>query len=428
MVANKDRPTRVAILGGGPCGSTIAALLADKGVDVTLFTDGKRPELIVGESLIPGLIPIFRRLGVEEEIAEISHPKPGATFRFGEEGFFELSFSAVEGLLPTYAYNSPRPALDEIIEKRARSAGANFVEKRAKLRKGSDENREVVLTPETLEMVPEWGGKHPDLIIDATGRSRQICKMLDIPARIGPRKDVAYFAHYEDFEPEGPEGQIIISRLPDSGWSWQIPLCGCISVGVVLNKDVAAKFGKTPEERLEAIIDSDPHLAKKGKKRKKISKVPVYTNYQLITERGYGPGWVAAGDAYGFVDPMLSPGLYIAMWSAELVADMVPSRPPVQVASEMRRYSERMYKMIDSWHTLIEAFYDGTLFSSYKTGEKRRMKFDHWIADKISKHIERNVAGMACGALTDAFYSQNLLKVIRNYGIKGFDPADLAIR
>ena len=227
---------------------------------------------------------------------------------------FVLSFTAVQGILPTYAYNVPRPAFDQILERRAASSGARTVACRAKVRKADDgdADREICLDDdETLAMVPEWNGRQPDLIVDATGRKRTIAKLLDIPTDVGDRRDVAYFAHYENFEAEGPEGQILIARLPKSGWSWRIPLPDRMSVGVVLNKEIAQEFGSNPTERLEAIIDGDPDLSKRGKMRKRLTDVPVYTNYQLIAQRGFGPGWIAAGDALGFVDPMLSPGLFL---------------------------------------------------------------------------------------------------------------------
>ena len=96
-----NRSSRVAIVGGGPCATTLATLLADKGVDVVIFTDGKRPGLVVGESFIPALIPIFHRLGIEGEVAAIGQHKPGTTFRFGLDEQIELSFNAVCGILPT---------------------------------------------------------------------------------------------------------------------------------------------------------------------------------------------------------------------------------------------------------------------------------------------------------------------------------------
>ena len=234
----------VAIIGSGPAGSTLASLLAMSGVDVTIFDDGKRPDLVVGESLIPAIIPVLRRLGLEERVAEIGLYKPGVSFAFGEAETIDFCFRPVEKCgLPTYAYNAPRPAFDRLLEARSIELGAKRAPVRAKIeRRGTDG---LVLAEETLAHAPWLGGRHPDLLVDSTGRARLFARTLDIPSEIGPRRDVAYFAHYEGFEAEEPRGQVVIGRL-EAGWSWCIPLRDCMSCGVVLHKDEAAKLGATP--------------------------------------------------------------------------------------------------------------------------------------------------------------------------------------
>src|SRR3954470_8158718 len=104
----------VGIIGSGPSGATLASLLTMKGVDVTIFDDGRRPDLIVGESLIPAIIPVLRKLGLEERAAAICQHKPGVTFTFGRDEEIEFCFQSVDGVLPTYSYNSPRPAFDRL--------------------------------------------------------------------------------------------------------------------------------------------------------------------------------------------------------------------------------------------------------------------------------------------------------------------------
>src|SRR6201996_6547761 len=92
----------VGIIGSGPSGATLASLLTLKGLDVPLFDDGRRPELIVGESLIPAIIPVLRKLGLEERVASVGVYKPGVSFTFGREEEIDFCFKAVEGCeLPT---------------------------------------------------------------------------------------------------------------------------------------------------------------------------------------------------------------------------------------------------------------------------------------------------------------------------------------
>lgn len=408
---------KVAIIGSGPTGSTLGALLAKKGVDVTIFDDGRRPELIVGESLIPAIIPVLRKLDLEERAAKVCMLKPGVTFTLSADEMIEFCFTSLAGTsMPTYAYNAPRPAFDELLDTRADELGAQRVRAKAKIdRVGHDRVR---LSAETLEQAPWLKGQQPDLIVDASGRSRFFARELEIPAEVGKRKDVAYFAHYEGFEENMPKGQVIIGRMSD-GWCWRIPLPGRLSVGVVINKDAAAKLGAKPEERLEAAIDQDPRLAAAGKNRRRVTDVFTYTNYQLISQRGYGPGWVMAGDAFGFVDPMLSPGVFMALRSAEMLADDLENMPA---------YSRQMRRLLRAWMGLIQYFYDGRIFAMYQSGMMFEKKFPGKIADACHNFFNTKIACMASGATTTSRFGHGMLQVMSTPSCWLTNPATLAIR
>ena len=104
------RGLRVAIVGAGPAGAALATLLTLDGHDVVLFDDERRPELVVGESLIPAAIPPLRRLGVEDAVAAIGMHKPGATLIWSPSHRFAFRFARYEKWMVPYAYNVPRPA------------------------------------------------------------------------------------------------------------------------------------------------------------------------------------------------------------------------------------------------------------------------------------------------------------------------------
>ena len=413
----KKRTQTVGIIGSGPSGATLASLLMMKGVDVTIFDDGRRPDLIVGESLIPAIIPILRKLGIEERAAAVCQYKPGVTFTFGRDEEIEFCFQSVEGILPTYSYNSPRPAFDRLFDERADELGVKRVKTRAKVERVAPDR--IKLSDETLAQAPWLQGRQPDLLVDSTGRTRLFARTMEIPAELGPRKDVAYFGHYEGFAEHPPRGQVIIGRMDHAGWSWRIPLRDRLSVGVVLNKDEAAQLGDTAEERLEAAIDRDSRLADAGKDRRRISEVATYTNYQLVSERGHGPGWVMTGDAFGFVDPMLSPGMWLAMRSAELLTERLGDLPA---------YSREMRKLIKAWMELVQYFYDGQMFAMYYTGTHFEQKYPGKISDGIKTYLNRLIALMASGATTTALYPRSVIKFMCRYGIWKSDPVALAIR
>ena len=406
----------IAIIGGGPAGSALACHLLKRGLTAVLFDDGARPELIVGESLIPVILPMLDRLGVRERVAAIGQQKPGVAFTFGAHETITFNFQAVSRCkLPTFAYNVPRPAFDQVIQDRATELGVARIPIRAKLERVEKDG--VRLSAETLAAAQALNGTQPDLIVDASGRSRTLAHLLEIPARVGPRKDVAYFAHYHGFEEENPRGIVTITRLA-AGWSWRIPLPDKLSVGVVLNREEAARLGATPEERLEAVIARDPVLAPAGVNRERVSKVMTYTNYQLISERGYGPGWAMLGDAFGFVDPMLSPGLMLALRSAELLAEHL---------NEPEKYAAKMEEWLEAWQELIGYFYNGQMFAMYQTGMSFERKYPGKLTRFMHTHMERNIACMASGASTLSRYSRGLVKFMSRHGVRDVDPADLAI-
>ncbi len=407
----------IAIIGSGPSGSALATFLAQRGLDVTMFTNERRPGLIVGESLIPALIPVLRRLGVEERVAAIGLHKPGVSFVMSKDEKIDFCFAPVAAChLPTYSYNVPRPAFDRIIEDRALEAGVRRVAHQAKIE--SDGSDRVRLDAETLAAVPSLGGRQPDFIVDASGRSRMFARTLGIPARLGGRKDAAHFAHYEGFDPEEPRGQVLIGRL-EAGWSWRIPLRDRLSVGIVVNKDAAAKLGATPEERLETAIRTDPALSASARNPRRLTDVVTYSNYQLVSERGHGANWAMIGDAFGFVDPMLSPGMWLALRSAEILADNLET-PAI--------YSAKMSELIAAWMELIGYYYDGRMFAMYHTGVRLERRWNMALSRFMHRHVETHIACMASGATTQSAYGRGVIRFLAKHFIGGADPRSLAIR
>ena len=408
----------VVIVGAGPAGCALATLLAQRGVKVGVFDDDKRPGLLVGESLVPGVIPILRKLGVEKRVAEFSQYKPGASFYHGSGTNIDFCFKTVERQLPGYAYNVPRPQFDNLLRTRAEEVGAMFVPLRAQLERcEKDGQPSVRLTSESRAKIGLDADCHP-LLVDASGRARVFSRLLDLQATKGGRDDVAYFAHFENFDHSTvPEGQVIISVL-NAGWSWRIPLKGKLSVGIVINKEHAKTLGSTPEERLANAIASEPLLRERGANARRVTDVMTYTNYQLLSEKGAGPGWVLMGDAFGFVDPMLSPGLFMSLQSAHMLDQAL------QAGNGLAEYEADFRAWHTAWGRVVSYFYNGKIFQA-DLGRKGLLSRhgEGSLGRKLENHVTFHLSSMLCGGNTRNWYSKKLVGILMKYGGYGVPDA-----
>jgi flavin-dependent dehydrogenase len=406
----------IAIVGAGPAGCTLAALLKLRGFDVMVFDDDKRPELLVGESLLPTVVTLMRKLGIEGAVKAKSQHKPGVAFihREGLRMDFFFPKKLARGV-PNYAYNVPRPEFDNLLRERAEELGVQFVKRRAEVEKG-DPAREIRLTQACLDATSQLGGQHPRLLVDSTGRARLFARALGISARRGKRNDLAYFAHFEDFDADSArDGQVVLSVL-SHGWSWRIPLPGRLSVGVVVDREAAKAHGSTPEARLESLIESEPLLREAGQNRRRISPVMTFSNYQQISDRGFGPGWVSIGDAFGFVDPMLSPGIMMAMHMADRLdrTAFVGGRSILDQPARLAKRFDKVMREMESWHRawdeIIEYFYNGRIFSLYEGGSKLSEVYKKWAIPTImERHLTKQITRSVSGVSTRSRYARTLI-------------------
>jgi len=402
---------QVAIIGAGPAGCALACFLKERKIDCLVFDKNKSPSVIVGESLVPAVIPILQRLGIEDRVAAVSQLKRGAALRHGNGNRMDFEFQAFGREYPNYSYNIPRPQFDHIVRQRAEELGVRFIDHHAKVETSYDDpERELRLSNDSLLAAGLSLSKQPDLLIDATGRSRLFGRKLNLPTNRGPRTDVAYFAHFKHFESDSAiDGQVVLSAL-ECGWSWQIPLRDATSVGVVMNSDAAKHYGDSAQHRLENAIRHNSILRNAGTRRQQITDVFTYSNYQLIADRSHGKGWVLLGDALGFVDPMLSPGVFMALESAVLLDKLVFAKPALQINRNCAEYYAQMQHWHDAWSRLIGYFYDGRMLSM---GEMRNYIRNEASFLSISKYAEpfvsRVLSQLVSGVKTRSEFNQAAL-------------------
>ncbi|MCB1279094.1 tryptophan 7-halogenase [Prosthecobacter sp.] len=409
------RSPRIAILGAGPAGSALAALLARQGIQSVVFDDEKRPALLVGESLIPAIVAILQRMGIEDRVAAIAQHKPGASFVHHCGTRMDFNFMSVKGHLPTYAYNVPRPEFDDVIKEYAKELGVKFVKHRANLVAHPGGKPELELDATALEAGGWRDGDKPALVVDASGRSRTSAKLLGIKAEMGPRRDTAHFAHFAGIEHPYPQGQIAV-MFHEWGWSWRIPLRDRMSFGIVMNPKSLPDFGANGEERLDKVLATDSVLAPLAANRQRVSDAYTYTNYQLLSDRAHGSGWVSIGDAFGFVDPMLSPGVFLALDAAESLSAIFAKHGaslldhPDSLTKELGRYEKRQRAWHEAWHELIAYFYDGRIVAFYERGMQLKTDYPGRFSNMMEAISSRTLALMATGATTMSAWSRGYLR------------------
>lgn len=313
----------VLVIGGGPGGATIAALLAERGRDVVLIEKARHPRFHVGESLLPLNLPLFERLGVAAEMASIGMPKYGAefvspwhdkpvTFDFG---------NAVDKAHP-YAYQVRRSEFDQILFRNAERQGARAFEAcRATAVEFHADGAAVNVRREDGGE-EQWQTK---FVVDASGRDTVLANQFGIKRRNPQHNSAAIFGHFSGAArvPGKAAGNITLFWF-DHGWFWYIPLHdGVTSVGAVCWPYYMKSRQTDPQTFFMDTIALCPALAERLREATLCSPVTATGNYSYEVKRATGRNYLLLGDAFTFIDPVFSTGVLFAMQSAFAGADTI---------------------------------------------------------------------------------------------------------
>jgi flavin-dependent dehydrogenase len=320
----RDDRYDVLVVGGGPAGSTIAALLASRGERVVLVEKDKHPRFHIGESLLPMNMPLFDELGVGEAIAQIGMPKYGVEFVSPWHNK-SVSFDFAEAFDKGFpsAFQVRRSEFDHILLKNAAAKGAIVVEG---CRVGSVE------FPEEGGVVAAGTGENGEalgwrarFLVDATGRDTLMANHLAMKQRNRRHNTAAVYGHFTGARrlPGKAEGNITIFWF-DYGWFWFIPLSDeTTSVGAVCRPEFLKSRNSDVTSFLHKLIAMCPALAERLAEATITGPASATGNYSYQAERMTGRDFIMVGDAFAFVDPVFSTGVFLAMKGAFLGADAV---------------------------------------------------------------------------------------------------------
>jgi len=351
----------VVVIGGGPAGAIASTLLADAGHRVLVLEKERFPRYHIGESLLSATLPILDAVGATPLIeAHGFLKKPGGTFQWGRQREpWSFWFREDPGGRP-HAFQVVRAEFDKILLDNARAHGADVREEHAVTRIDISGPTPVIhgrrADGGTFSVAPRF-------LIDASGQSAMIGRAQKLRRFNEFFKNLAVFGYFRGAERlPGELANHILSSAFGDGWFWYIPLHdGTMSVGAVVD---AKRWGEIvagkPEETYRSLIAKAPPIADRLRSATLVSPIRIIRDYSYDSTRFYGPGYLMAGDAACFIDPVFSTGVHLASLAGYLGATTATAivRGEVDEAEACAAYDARYRASFERYLRFLYFFYD----------------------------------------------------------------------
>src|SRR6266516_4705837 len=349
----------VAIIGGGPAGSTAAALLARAGRRVIVFEREKFPRFHIGESLLPFSMKAFTRLGLHEKFLRAGFMKKfggeivGACSETGTKFYFKDGYRSQTD----HAYQVTRGDFDKVLLDHAAECGADVHEETSVDR--------VEFSKDDVELAVKRNSSSHSIraryVIDASGRTSVLGRQFKIKKTYDHLQKLSIFGHYDGvWRPEGIDGTLTVLIRGIDRWFWVIPLTAeRTSIGVVLDKEVFRQSKLRAEDFLEHALAEQPLIAQRMTHAQRASEVYVEADFSYRSATLRGDRWLLAGDAAGFIDPIFSSGVFLAVFSGEQCADVLNEvlDRPRKARRLFPRYERAVNRAMDIYLRFVNAWY-----------------------------------------------------------------------
>ena len=354
----------IAIIGGGPGGSTAATLLAQHGWKVVLCEKEAFPRFKIGESLLPHSMATLDALGVREKLEKGGFLKLGGEIatscgrrvtRFYFEGAIQLR--------DRFAYQVERAWFDKMLLDRSVEVGAEVRQPCGV--------QEIAFDAEGATLQTSSGEIRAKYVLDCSGRNAVVGQHFDLKKRYDHLQKFSVFAHFKGAQrDEGRDGTL--TRLVRGGrqWFWMIPLdAERTSVGVVCDLADFRAAKKSPEQILEDAFAESPLMRDRMAHAERLTEVHAVGDYSYRNTRLHGDRWLLAGDAAGFIDPIFSTGVFLAIHSAEKAAAALDSalRKPWTRAFRFPLYARGLNRLMDRYLRFVSAWYTDEFVDVFTT-------------------------------------------------------------
>lgn len=352
------------IMGGGPAGTTAATLLAQQGHDVAILEKAKFPRHHIGESLMPQTFAIFERLGVIDKLRASSYPRKQSVQFVSADGRESQPYLFTDrdpGEWST-TWQVKRDEFDRMMLDHAREAGTVVLENTSAKSVIFDNGRAVGVRAEADGQATEIRAQ---VVVDATGQSSLLAKQLGIYRPDPDLRNASIYAYFKGGRRDqgaAAGGTIIVHTPQRTGWFWFIPLPDNVnSIGVVAPPTLLfGGRGDNPQQTLLEEIANCPHMAKRLADAELVSPAFVTSDFSYRASRLAGDGWVLVGDAFGFLDPVYSSGVMLALKSGEFAADAIHDGLAAGDLSgnQLGRFAPEFVRGMQLIRQLVYVFYD----------------------------------------------------------------------
>ncbi len=355
----------VVVVGGGPAGATVAALLADFGHAVLLLERSGQHRFHVGESLIPETYWTLKRLGLIEQLKQSAFPKKYSVQFINEHNkesapFYFDKYNPHES---SQTWQVVRAEFDQMMLENARQQGATV--------HCAAQVRDLVLDGGRCAgvRVKVAGEEAPRdirarVVVDATGQSAFIASRLKLKSMEPHLKMGSVWSYFRGAQrdPGKDEGATLIIQTPGKkSWFWYIPLPDdVVSVGVTGSMSyMLAQNRGTAEEIFAQEMGRSPAIQQRLAASQRCDDFHTTRDYSYSSRQGAGDGWVLVGDAFGFIDPVYSSGVFLALKSGEMAADAIHAAIEQNDLGGRRLgcWQEEFRGGVESFRKLVYAFY-----------------------------------------------------------------------
>ncbi|REJ70703.1 MAG: NAD(P)/FAD-dependent oxidoreductase [Planctomycetota bacterium] len=315
------------VLGGGPAGTAAAALVAEAGHATLLVEREKTPRFHVGESLMPETYWTFERLGILDELKSSRFTRKLSVQFVNARGKASKPFYFHEhdGRDCSQTWQVRRSEFDRLLWDNAAAKGADCYDQTRVIDVALEGDRATGVTLTTAD--GETRQVAARVVIDASGQQSLIANRLNL-LRPNPRlRKSAIWTYYRGAErAEGIDGgaTVILHTEDKENWFWYIPLHDDVtSVGLVGDVDRLFASREPPAQVFQTQLARCQNLEARLADAERVDDFHVAREFSYKAERAAGDGWVLIGDAYGFIDPIYSSGVFFALKTAEMAADCV---------------------------------------------------------------------------------------------------------